>query len=197
MKKMFVFCALLGVFLAACSAPQMDSAPQIQKESMEDAVMMEEESAQMMKQTDMEMTGEMMELAKALEMGKSVKCTTAMDEQVSTLYFAGERMRMDTMPSDAHGIYLKDVIYTWTGNQGIMMKMEAMKETSDVSGEPHEMHDMHKMPTKDDIVQENVDIKCEPFSVPESMFVPPSSVNFQDMSEMMKQLEQMQGSMPK
>lgn len=188
MKKLFVILALLSVFLAACDSQQAQETSQDQQIETQELVV-EETAAP---ETTTEVSNEMLNLAKALETGQSVKCTTSFEGQTSVTYWKNDNMRMDTETADAHGIYTKEVMYTWSGKDGVMMKLEdieRMAQNAQGQTQPAPR-------TKEDIVQENVDVQCEPFSAPDSMFVPPSDVNFQDMSEVFKQLEGMNFNIP-
>jgi len=124
-------------------------------------------------------------LSDAAKLGKPIKCTSEHEGQATTIYMKGSQMRMDTMPADAHGIYTSDVMYTWKGSEGMMIKMDEMKKLAAEHGESF------TPPSQEEIVakaeQENA--KCESFDVPESMFVPPDNVKFEDFGELMKQIE--------
>lgn len=182
--------AALLLLLAACAS--QESEPK-SEEVMEEFIG-EDAGDQMLEKTQsVETSGnnQMLKLAKALELGQSVKCTTTVEGQTSTTYWKNNNMRMDSDSVDAHGIYTKDVMYSWTGKQGVMMKLE------DIEKMAKNAQSQQPAPrTKEEIVQENVDVQCEPFNVPDSMFVPPSDVEFQDMSEIFKQLEGMNFNMP-
>jgi len=191
MKKIMTLLATLLFLLAACATQEAEPT----SERVMEEFVGEDAGDQMMKQTEVAekpVDSEMLNLAKALEMGKSVKCTTTFEGQTSTTYWKNDNMRMDTETADAHGIYTKDVMYTWSGKQGVMMKLadiEKMAQNAQAQTQPAPK-------TKEEIVQENVNVQCEPFSVPDSMFVPPSDVEFQDMSKIFKQLEGMNFNMP-
>ncbi len=188
MKKLFVILAVLSVFLVACESQQAQET--VQDQQVEEVV--EETAEAPAQETTAEVKNEMLNLAKALEMDQSVKCTTTVEGQTSVTYWKNDNMRMDTETADAHGIYTKDVMYTWTGKQGVMMNLadiEKMAQNAQAQTQPAPK-------TREEIVQENVDIQCEPFDAPDSMFVPPSDVEFQDMSEIFKQLEGMNFNMP-
>jgi len=94
---------------------------------------------------------------------------------------------MDTLPVDAHGIYTEDTMYTWQGKTGTVMKMEDVKQISADAGQ------QYKPKSQDEVIEnaKKVNSKCEPADVPESMFVPPSDVQFQDLGSMIKQIEGM------
>jgi|GEM_PF-4892787 len=191
MKKVLALLATLLFLLAACATQEAEPT----SERVMEEFAGEDAGDQMMEKTEVAektMDSEMLNLAKALEMGKSVKCTTTFDGQTSTTYWKNERMRMDTPSVDAHGIYTEDVMYTWTGKQGVMMKLDDIKDMA------KNAQDQNQAPpkTKEDIMNENVDVTCTPTDVQDSMFVPPSDVEFQDMSEIFKQLEGMNINMP-
>ena len=127
---------------------------------------------------------DMMGISAAIKLGQPIKCTSTQADQTATIYMKGGKMRMDTSPADAHGIYTSDTMYTWKGTQGMMIKMEdAKKMAADAS--------KIRPKTQDEMIAnaEQSNAKCEPASVDESMFTPPSDVQFQDMAEVLKQAE--------
>ena len=121
----------------------------------------------------------------AEELGKPVKCVSEADGQTSTIYMKGSQMRMDTMPADAHGIYTSDALYTWRGSEGMTIKIEDLKKLAAEQGEKV------SLPSQEQIIakakQENS--KCESSDVSESLFVPPENVKFEDLGELMKQMD--------
>jgi len=126
---------------------------------------------------------EVVDIAMATKLGKPVKCVSEQADQRVTIHMKGSKMRMDTLPADAHGIYTEDTMYTWKGTEGMMMKMEEVKRLSQQAGQ------QLRPKTQEEIVAAQQNVKCETASFDESMFTPPSDVQFQDMSEMMKQAE--------
>ena len=126
-----------------------------------------------------------MDIATATQLGQPIKCTSMYEGQTSTIYMKGSKMRIDTMPVDAHGIYTEDTMYTWQGNQGMIMKVSEVKQMAKSQGTEYQAQ------TQDDVVQkaQQSNAKCEPASIPESMFTPPSEVQFQDLGKMMMELE--------
>jgi hypothetical protein len=129
----------------------------------------------------------------ASRLGRPVKCVSQHEGQTSTIYLKGSQMRMDTLPADAHGIYTSDAIYTWRGSEGMVIKMEDVKKIAVEQGEAF------SPPTQEQILakaqQENA--KCELADVPESMFVPPAGVNFENLGDLMRQIESSAKNMPK
>jgi hypothetical protein len=130
--------------------------------------------------------GGVMDMAKAMSLGRPVKCVAEQSGQTVTIHMKGSQMRMDTMPADAHGIYTSDTMYTWQGSQGMMMKMEDVKKMAS------EQAQQFQPQTQEDVVEnaKKYDARCESADVPESMFVPPVDVKFEDFGEMMRQIEQ-------
>ena len=165
---------VLMIFLVACAKPAVEQA-----EIKETAAVAEKEAA-----PDADSKLEAVDIAAAMQIGKPVKCVFEQEGQTATIYMKGSQMRMDTMPADAHGIYTQDVMYSWSGKQGMMVKMEDMKR---LSGE----QSPYKQPSKEDVVAsaQKYDTKCETAIVDESMFTPPADIQFQDLSDMMKQAE--------
>ncbi|MEM3153954.1 MAG: hypothetical protein QW165_00085 [Candidatus Woesearchaeota archaeon] len=129
--------------------------------------------------------GEEIDMAIATKLGKPVKCVLDQKGQTVTIYMKGSKMRMDTMPADAHGIYTQDVMYTWKGDQGMMMRMDDVKRMSAQAGQEY------RPKTQEEIVAsaQQSNVKCEAAMIDESIFVPPSNIQFQDLSDMMKQAE--------
>ncbi|VVB80869.1 Uncharacterised protein [uncultured archaeon] len=136
---------------------------------------------------------DMLDITKAVQLGKPIKCVSEQSGQTVTIYMKGSQMRMDTLPADAHGIYTEDAMYTWQGRQGTIMKMEDVKRMSAEAGQ------QYKPKTQEEVIEnaKKVNSKCEPAEVAEAMFVPPSDVQFQDVGEMIKQIEGMTKTLQK
>ncbi len=128
---------------------------------------------------------EVVDFSSAAQLGKPIKCVSEHEGQTTTIYMKGSQMRMDTVPSDAHGIYTSDMMYTWRGNEGMVVKMEDMKKLASEQGEAFTPPSQEQVVAK--AQQENA--KCEPSDVPESMFMPPENIKFEDLGELMKQIE--------
>ncbi len=169
---MKAFVGLVALLLLVACASQ---APEITEENkvMEGSEVQEPEVA----------GGSMMDIATAMQ-GSGAKCVTSVEGQTSTMYMKGGMMRMDTMPANAHGIYTEDIMYSWSGKQGMMMKradLEAMAAEATAN--------VPEYKSSSDIAQENPDVECTPFDVVEDMFNPPNDVEFQDFGAMMAQLK--------
>ncbi len=128
---------------------------------------------------------EAVDISVAESLGKPMKCVSEVEGQTSTIYMKGSQMRMDTMPADAHGIYTSDALYTWRGSEGMTIKIDDLKKLAAEQGEKV------SLPSQEQIIEKakKENAKCESADVPESMFVPPENVKFEDLGEMMKQIE--------
>jgi hypothetical protein len=170
---------ILLIFLVACAKP-------VEQAETPEQIETPEEVKQPVAKQDMM-------IAEAVKLGQPIKCVSEQAGQTATIYMKGSKMRMDTSPSEAHGIYTEDTMYTWQGKQGTMMKLSDIKQMS------AELGQQYQTKTQEEVVAnaEQSNARCEPADVPESMFVPPSDVEFQDLGEMMKQLESMTKNMPK
>ena len=81
-----------------------------------------------------------------------------------------------------------DYIYIWNTIQpkGTKMSIEAMEEM----GADTEAGDVEAGSMSMDTLEADYDYKCAPWIVSNSKFVPPSNVEFQDMTEMMQQMQE-------
>lgn len=127
----------------------------------------------------------MIDISTAMQLAQPMKCTSTYEGQTSTIYMKGNKMRIDTMPVDAHGIYTEDTMYTWQGNQGMMMKISEVKKMAESMGQQYQAE------TQEDVVKKahNANAQCESYDAPESTFTPPTEVQFQDFGQMMTELE--------
>lgn len=123
-------------------------------------------------------------MSEAMQIGEPVKCVFEQEDQSVNIHMKGSKMRMDTLPADAHAIYTEDMMYTWVGNQGNMIKMSEMKKLAEQLGE------QYAPKTQEDVVAaaEQKGIKCTAAQVASEMFSPPADVTFQDMTEVMRQM---------
>lgn len=131
------------------------------------------------------------DLTEAFMKGTPIKCTTKVGEQTSTLYIKEEKIRMDTMPADAHGIYTKEMMYTWTRDKGAMMNLAEVEQIAGRMGDEYEPQRPADVVAK----AEQSNAECEPATVSDELFSPPADVQFQDMTEILRQLEGVVGDM--
>jgi len=94
---------------------------------------------------------------------------------------------MDTIPADAHAIYTTDMMYSWTGTKGAMMNLAEVQLIADRMGQDYTPESAETVVAK----AEAADAKCEAATVSEELFIPPTDVEFQDMTAILRQIEGM------
>lgn len=147
------------------------------------------EAGSQTKQTEGKFMGTFRDLMKK---GEAVKCeykvTTEGFEQKNTLYVSGEKMRMDGATKMSgqkdiinHMINIDDYTYFWNEdgtNKGTKMKIES-KDNSE------ELADVQDQNMQIDL-DTAMDMDCDKWNEDKSLFTLPSSIEFSDLSEMMK-----------
>jgi hypothetical protein len=174
LKKVFVLTSLIlvGVLLAGCL-------PKKEAPTGEAGTVQQQEQA-----GEEGFTGKLKDvIARNIPM----KCTWSVGDFSATGYVKGEKFYSEVMQKGKQGyMIMKDnCMWTWSKDeaQGVKMCFEP-EEGEDV----WEMEDVEGMegagPPPD------VNLKCVPAVISDSKFVPPSNINFMDMSEMMKGMGQ-------
>lgn len=145
----------------------------------------------------------MMSLKELMSLGQSQKCTfnyTDPDTGATsgTSYISGEKVRTDFMITDPDGqkidggmIMANSTMYTWTSATGTGVKMEisqSMEQKIEDGVESTEYNQNYIDPDAE------LDYNCTAWREDPAMFIPPSDVEFMDLSEQMKQLENLQKS---
>lgn len=132
--------------------------------------------------------------ASLMGLGRNLTCDfTDVSEETNgavagTVYIAGEKLRGDFEMEQAgvvyesHMIHDDSTIYTWTESDQGMVAMKFSKpedettigsDSSESAGESFSM-------------DESVDYDCRPWSVDQSVFVPPSNIEFTDFDVFMQ-----------
>lgn len=137
-----------------------------------------------------------------LGMGQSLKCVWNQpqdDKEVKgTMYVSDKKFRqMVNFPQEDKNIEINTIsdgeyIYTWGGfsgnNQGTKFKIEELNKIT-----PPPVAD--EKPAENVDLEKKLDYKCSPWSADQSMFTPPSDVNFVDQMELMnKATEQLKNA---
>lgn len=160
--------------------PSSETAPSTQTQTVTEDGAMQEES----------FLGTVTDL---LKLGKNFECTFDTTDEAGnntegTVYVTGNRMRGHFMMSQPDGtIFEGNTIqngeygYTWFEgqNQGTKLKLE----------EP-EGDAMEKDDTSADFTDDTVDYKCKTWLVDNSMFVPPTDIEFQDITASVQEIEE-------
>jgi hypothetical protein len=143
--------------------------------------------------------GSMLDLIK---LGKSLKCTvklTDKDTTEQTMYVSGKKMRMDmTLKKEdstesgmeTHTIIDETTMYSWTSltNEGTKMNLQDLQDSapSPTVTTPDKNEPIQK---KADINQK-VSYSCLPWLVDKTKFEVPTTINFRDITEDIKNMKQ-------
>jgi hypothetical protein len=143
-------------------------------------------------------------LDQVLGSGKSVKCTysgTTEGTKVEAIsYISGEKFRTDSTttvpeegPIEFHMISDGDNSYMWgtTMETGIKMKYSDYQKSGNDSAEPGSAADKFNLASS----MKGYNYDCKPWLGDPTKFVVPTNVQFQDLSEMMKGLEDLTKNM--
>lgn len=191
MKSFFAitFLIILGFGLSGCTLPGQTPSPSATPVSQEPA-------------SDSQANA-FSNIAAALQTGQSLKCTISnSNTRESFEYFLqGKKFRVDgvTMMDDKatsyHAISDSEYLYSWTDEATSGMKFKIPSES-----ELKEQAEKYQEYTKNtpDFTQESVvndyrekgyNIACNPSMIDAQMFLPPTSIKFQDLSQMMEQTQ--------
>ncbi|HRH26335.1 MAG TPA: hypothetical protein PLF31_02600 [Candidatus Paceibacterota bacterium] len=118
-----------------------------------------------------------------LSLGKNVRCDVKTDESNGVAFVAGNRVRADfevtasaSTADDAHMIADGEHVYVWSGSQG--MKMVAADANSSTSAQT-QGNTQAGLDTQ-------IEYTCTDWVVDEEKFTPPTTVNFTDISAMIR-----------
>lgn len=148
-------------------------------------------------------------LLSLLGMGASQECSFVVRVdgilQEGTAFYDGGNARVDTLvsgvgtaaPIASYMIMDADtkMMYMWgsaEGDQGIKMALPAAEDSN-----PGDVPATPGAPATGVTPDTDVDYNCKPWRVDGSVFVPPSDVEFMDMSAMQEMMEGMGGMMPR
>jgi hypothetical protein len=144
-----------------------------------------------------------------LALGRSQECTFVVRTdgmvQEGTAFYDGDNARVDTLikgaaTEDIASYMIMDkrssTMYIWgsaQGDQGIKMTLPSEGDTTTVP------MNNPQTPTSVPTVTPDmgVDYTCKPWRVDGSVFVPPATIEFMDMSELQKMMEGMSGAIPR
>lgn len=115
--------------------------------------------------------------------GMAAKCEMTMPEGTATMYINGKNSRVDSMTQgqESHMINDGTYLYAWSGSEGMKMKLEKIEEAASAGQSTQTPEDFATQP--------GVDVQCRPTTVSGSMFMPPSNVEFTDLTAMMEQMQ--------
>lgn len=119
--------------------------------------------------------------------GAAVKCTVKHEGVTATMYMSGKNQRIESASAEGSANIISDgtMMYMWSGAEGVKINLEKAQEMGDNAP-------TGDIDTPEDWVNNAGDVKCYPWVVSGSMFVPPSNVKFTDLTAMMEQMQQQQ-----
>ncbi|MBY0538499.1 hypothetical protein K2P47_03845 [Patescibacteria group bacterium] len=144
------------------------------------------------------------------KLGKSMECTFSFSSDgmrgEGTGFFADGNARVDSLytgtteaPTASYMISdaKNKVMYTWTLVDGVAqgVKMAIPDEVPEDEANTPDATAMTPSPEGGVTPETDVEYNCKPWNVDNSVFVPPSDVEFMDMTNMQAQMEEMQRSM--
>ena len=119
---------------------------------------------------------------------EGLKCMFQQEDQTATVYFSGNMMRLDV--SDTHTIYTDDTMFNWIGGEGTKVSIELLEEMSTETGQEYQSVEEIRTAAE----QES---DCSSAKIEESLFIPPESIEFSDMTELIRELEQLSAQLQK
>lgn len=183
MKKTLLVTSLLSfaVVFSACSKQTTTTTP-----------------AALENQSESEMMSESQEIARAMASNQALQCTFTNKTNNQTMSYAvkGKSFRMDgtaqigtDSDEQTHMISDGTYFYSWASptNQGVKMAIPDEETLKEQAGQLNQMPDFSNDETLAQY-ENDYTINCEPASFDDSHFLPPTDVQFQDMSALMKNM---------
>lgn len=119
-------------------------------------------------------------LANAMKLGKSFKCTATSNEGTSEVYVKGNKVRTESTISPFIAIMDENkCMWMWENgkSQGTKLCVPEEQKTPAQSSTPAPQGQ----------VKTDMNVECKATSISDSMFVPPSNVQFTDLQETLNQ----------
>lgn len=143
------------------------------------------------------------DLKSALSRGESLKCTYTTDQGTMTSLIKGKKVRVEGAmfgsQNNGNGGMINDGenIYIWNNQdkQGTKYKLSALPSPTDNPQNQgvNQMKDAEKWAAE---VQSKYKVDCQPGSINDNQFVPPSDISFQDMTQALDKMKELQKSLP-
>lgn len=177
----------LGILLSGCSLiPQKSS--QVETPPLEQQVVKEYQK-----------------VADAMASGKSVECvmTNSQEGTSFTYQVKGNMIRSFgqlSPDSTSSGNMISDgtFLYMWSDGsaQGTKMKIPSETEVAEMAEKPDDvLPDLSNEVKQQELEDMGYTIKCDEKNLTEDAFIPPATVQFQDLSQMMESAAQLQAEM--
>lgn len=186
MKKLLVL-LILGAVLSGCSLLP-------QKSSESEMPALEQQAVK-----------EYQKVAEAMALGKSVECvmTNAQEGTSFTYQVKGKMIRSFgqlSPDSTSSGNMISDgsYLYMWSDDsaQGTKMKIPSEAEAAEMTEEPEDvLPDLSDEVKQQELIDLGYSIRCDEKNLADDAFVPPATIQFQDLSQMMEAATQLQTEM--
>jgi len=131
------------------------------------------------------LTDKITDLTAAMTAGMAMKCTYAYKNIQSEGWIKGQKYYFKTTMPQGVGYVISDGtwMYTWQEGQtqGVKFNIAQMKTLSE--GKEQGYQDMKQ------VSADATNVQCTPDAAGDSKFTPPSNIQFQDMGELLKQMQ--------
>lgn len=141
---------------------------------------------------------EFAQLGAALATGKSVRCTITQDGSPTITQYMIKQKKMKMLANDPSKpdsamamITDGEVLYTWDTVKKVGTKFLIPKETTAQPTNQPEVPDFSNPTEQEKLAAEGFKINCDVASLDDSEFVPPSDVQFTDMSALLENAQKM------
>ncbi len=144
-------------------------------------------------------------LADIFKKKESMVCTIKTDGRVSKIYIKGDKIRFEgdtTIDGKQAGktYFIQNGQYSYMWNDQSNKGLKFPTESEDVNDESPEDNSPQAETAKPFDLQamkaqwENSNYQCQPQKLNDDIFMPPANIKFQDMSQLMKTMEEMQNN---
>lgn len=137
------------------------------------------------------------EVSQALQAGGSAVCTITNQDGTETIEYAAKRTKVRVSSTGgaaiSESVMISDgrYIYTWNTStlQGVKFPIPDTQTAQQAANVPN-VPDLSNEANQEQYIQQGYNVNCTVTNVPDSEFVPPTNVKFQDMSQTMQQYGQ-------
>jgi len=191
MKQIIALLLISMLLIVACDSQtaknnnDVDDAPDDNSDDNGEVEAQDEEDEA---EVDEQKSSKFKTISAAMSAGIPYKCTYSDDGVTSEMIVKGQKFKSETKMKEGTTYTISDSkkMYIWSDMQedGIVYDLDEMKKIGDAQTYPG----AQKQQTTD--IDKEYDMDCSVTIATDSMFVPPSNVNFQDMSQILKNMQE-------
>ncbi|HHQ45127.1 MAG TPA: hypothetical protein ENN13_03215 [Candidatus Altiarchaeales archaeon] len=128
------------------------------------------------------------DMAQAMASGGSYKCTYNYEGLQTTSWVMGEKFKSTSVLTGMEFNSISDGvwIYSWNSDESQGMKLR-ISDFQDIQ----EQDDLQDYPDMEEIARFARDVDCRPEALSQAFFTPPSNIEFIDVGEQMRQMQEM------